>query len=165
MFSRLFVETVLNVMQQKNAGLITKIRPAFACGSALGKLRVALGHFEGRDAPTLLLRFRHADGAEGALVAHDVLLQGGEQALGMLGSQNDAALHLRLGYAGQHPGKVDDEIAAGMGDNSEVGIFTLCHVLWQFELQLSWLRIVLFVVHNSSFTESRCNTGLQRLFT
>ena len=104
-------------------------------------LRFAFGEVEGGDGLRLLLG--DADGAEGLFVAHDVFLQGTEEALGMLGGEDDATPDLGLGDAWKDTGEVDDEIATGMGDNGEVGVLALGYLLGQLELQ-TLLLIVLF---------------------
>lgn len=123
----------------------------FGCFAAL-RLSLALGHVEGGDgAGTLLLGRCHVGElylAELLLVAHDVLLQGKQQALGVLGGEDDAAAHLRLGHAGQHTREVEHEVAARMGDYREVCIFSLCCLLGQLNLELSLLGLVLVFAHN-----------------
>src|SRR5690349_12217610 len=65
------------------------------------------------------------DGPEVTLVAGEVLLQGGDQRLGMLRRHDDAAVHLALGRARQEPREVDYELRGGMADQDEVGIDAL----------------------------------------
>ena len=96
-------------------------------GARKGELRLALGELVGSDAAGGLIG--DADGTEGLLITHDVLLKGTEKALGMLGSENNAALDLGFSNAWQHTGEVEDEIAAGMSDNGEVGVLALRHLL------------------------------------
>ena len=100
-------------------------------------------HIEGSDGAALLC-LGHLDGSEGALIAHDILLKSGQEALGMLGSQDDAAAHLGLGQAGEHASKIYDELARRMGDDSEIGIFALRLVGCQLNLQ-SLLLLFVFV--------------------
>ena len=64
----------------------------------------------------------------------------------MLRGQDDAAAHLRLRNVGQDAGKVNNEVAARVGDDGEVGIFTLCKSLGQLYLE-ALLGFVLIVVH------------------
>ena len=79
-----------------------------------------------------------------ALIAHDILLQCGQETLGMLGSQDDTALDGGLGHAGQHPRKVEDKVARRVGDDGKVGILSLRHLGRQLYLQ-SLLLLFLFV--------------------
>ena len=80
-------------------------------------------------------------------VTVDVLLKGLDEALGMLGCEDDTVAHLGLGNVGQDACEIDDEIAAGMCDDGEIGIFTLCNVLRQFDLQT--LLGFILIVHNN----------------
>lgn len=61
----------------------------------------------------------------------------------MLRCQNDTTLHLGLRQAWQHTCKVNDEVGTGMGDDSEVSILTLSHLLRQLYLQLFLIVIIL----------------------
>ena len=79
------------------------------------------------------------------LIAHDILLKGHEQALGVLGCQDYAAPHLCLGHTGQYTCEVEHEVAARMGYYGEVGIFALRLVLRQLYLQLPLLLVLVFV--------------------
>ena len=72
-----------------------------------------------------------SDGAELFLIAHDILLKCGQQALCVLWSQYHAALHLSLRQTGQRTCKVYDEIAARVRDDGEISILSLRHFLWQ----------------------------------
>ena len=58
----------------------------------------------------------------------------------MLRSQYHTALHLSLRHTGQDSGKVEYEVAAGVRDDGEIGIFALRHFLR--ELYLKSLLIV-----------------------
>ena len=103
---------------------------------------LALADLEGRDSAALL-GLGHLNLSEGALIAHDVLLEGGQQALGVLRGQDDAAAHLSLLQPGQHTGKIDDKLRRGVRDNSQVGILALGLVGGQFYLETLFLLIVL----------------------
>ena len=65
-------------------------------------------------ATTALLRLcaEQVDGAECALVFHDVVLQSKEQTFGMFGSQYDAALNVGFGNTGKHTDKVEYHFCA-----------------------------------------------------
>ena len=104
---------------------------------------LALAHIEGGDGarPGLFL-VGQLYLAELALIAHDVLLQGHEQAFGVLGGEDNAALNLRLGHTGQYACEVEHEVAAGMGDEGEDGRFALGCLLGQLYLELALLVFV-----------------------
>ena len=70
------------------------------------KSGLAFGEVEGSDGGFLLTR--NADRAELLLVAHDILLKGSQQALGMLWRKNHTTLYLGFGHAWQHTREVDD---------------------------------------------------------
>ena len=89
----------------------------------------------------------NADGSKLFLVAHDVLLKGSQQTLGMLWSQNHPTPYLRLRYSRQHPRKVYDKITALMRDDGKISILTLSHILWQFQLQTLLLFVVVVHTH------------------
>ena len=108
------------------------------------RLSLSLVSTERRDGSRFLLW--QFDGTIGALIAHDVLLQGAEQALGVLGCQDDTTLDLGLRHTGQHPGEVDDEVGARVCDDGKVSILSLRHVGRQFYLQ-SLLLVVLILFH------------------
>ncbi len=78
------------------------------------------------------------------LIAHDVLLQSLKQALGMFGSQNHATLYLCLGHTGKNTSIVDNEVAARVSDYCEVCILSLCYVLWQLNLELAVVVLIVF---------------------
>ena len=104
-------------------------------GAVDGSCLTAL-HVERGDGAALVAgRLRHLDLAEGALIAHDVLLQGTEEALGVLGSEDDAAAYLSLRQAREHAGEVDDELAARVGDDGKVGVLALSLVGGNLYLQ------------------------------
>ncbi len=88
---------------------------------------------------------RNLDASEGPLVTRDVVLQCHHEALGMLGCKNDAAAHLCFGHTWEHSREVDDEIAAGVRDDGKVGVFALCYILR--ELQLETVVFLIVVVH------------------
>src|SRR5678815_6002659 len=56
------------------------------------------------------------------LVTLDVLLEGTHERLGVLGRGNDAGKDLGLLRAGQHAGKIQDELGARVRDDDEVGV-------------------------------------------
>ena len=88
---------------------------------------------------------RQLDGTERMLVLGDIILQGMEQALGMLRSHDDTRLHARLGHTRQHPHEVEDKFRTGMSDDGQIGVDTLGDLFPQFDLHLSVVVRVIFV--------------------
>lgn len=95
--------------------------------------RFALSHVKWRDGAGFLVG--DGDGTKLMLITHDILLQGKEQTLGMLRSKDNATLHHGLGETGEHTGKINDEVATGMGDNGKIGIVSLGHIGGQIQLE------------------------------
>ena len=111
-------------------------------------LGLAAGDAEGRGSAAALLRVLASDGdsAELLLVFADVVLQGVEQALGMLGGEDDAALHLGLGEAGEGGNEVGNELRLGVSQNNEVGVHATGYFGAKLYLELVFFGIV--VSHN-----------------
>ena len=101
-------------------------------------LCLTLGHSErcGRAAALLGLCAGQVDRAEALLVLGHIVLQGKQQALGVLGSQHNAALHVGLGHTGQHTDEVEHDFGTAVGDDGEVGVSSLGHLGLEFNLQL-----------------------------
>ena len=76
-----------------------------------------------------------SDGAECFLEAGDVLAEGVEEGLGVLGSHDYAGLNLGLGHVGSHHDEVHEEFAGGVGDNGEVAIVAGSHFGSHFDLE------------------------------
>lgn len=62
------------------------------------------------------------DFAESGLVFADVVGEGSEEVLGVLGSHDDAALDTCLLHIGHHGYEIDKHLVGGVGDYGEVGI-------------------------------------------
>ena len=108
---------------------------------------VALRHAEGSGgaaALRLLGCFGESDGTVRLLIFHDVVLQRIEEALGMLGRQNDAALHVGFRQTGKHADEVKHYFGAGVSDDGEVGIDALSHFGSQFNFQLTIVLVLIF---------------------
>ena len=91
-----------------------------------------------------LLFFRHTDRSESSLIFCNIILQRTQQPLGMLRRQHQTRLHSRLRQSRHHPDKIQYKLRAGVRDNSQIGINTLCHLILQFNLQLSVLCSLIF---------------------
>ena len=85
--------------------------------------------------PGSVLGRRNLDFAHAAFVTHDVLLQRTEQPLGMLGREDDAALDAGFLHARQNSGEIEDELRSGVGDDRQVGLVALRHLLVQLDVQ------------------------------
>ncbi len=84
------------------------------------------------------------DGAERGLVPADVLLQGGDEAHGVLGCHDDAAFDAGLGQAGHHPDEVQHELGVRVGDHGEVAVMPLGYIVGEFEIELVLLLLLHF---------------------
>lgn len=106
-----------------------------------------------------LLRRGDFDFAHAAFVTHDVLLQRTEQALGMLGREDDAALDTGLLHAGQHRGEIEDELRRRVGYDCQVGVMALRHLLVQLDVEPELLcfshRLAMIMIANVIFSEAR----------
>ena len=66
------------------------------------------------------------DFAECLLVLLDVVVEGAKEVLGVLGSHDDAALHLGLRHVGGHGDEVDEKLLTAVRDYGEVCIVACC---------------------------------------
>ena len=117
------------------------------CFFITGRLCVAFGHSKRRGGTATLglgLGAGQVDGAEALLVLHNVVLESKEQALGVLGSEDDAALDVGLGHAGQDADKIQHYLGTAVRDDGQVGISSLCHLGREFNFQLV---VVVLIFH------------------
>ena len=70
----------------------------------------------------------------------DILLQGAQQTLGVLGREDDAALHACLLHAGHHGSKVDHKLRGGVVDQGEIRVDTFGNLLIELNLQACLLN-------------------------
>lgn len=82
------------------------------------------------------------DDAKAGFVFYYVVLQGVKKPFCVLRSHKDAADNLRLGEAGKHGCKVNDELAVGVGNKGKVGVLSSGHFLAYIKAEL-----LLIVVH------------------
>ena len=66
----------------------------------------------------------------------DILPQGMHKPLGMLGRQDDPRLDLTLRCAGHDIDKIEYKLGMAMGDNGQVRILPLGHLLGYFNIEL-----------------------------
>ena len=92
----------------------------------------------------LLGCFGESDGTVRLLIFHDVVLQRIEEALGMLGRQDDAALHVGFRQTGKHADEVKHYFGAGVSDDGEVGIDSLSHFGSQGNFQVTMVLVLIF---------------------
>ena len=71
--------------------------------------------------------------AELGLELGNVVEEGVHQAFGVLRRHDDAVSDEGFGHTGQGGGEVDDEFAAGMGNDGQVGIGGFGHLGIQFQ--------------------------------
>lgn len=100
-------------------------------------------------ASTALLRLAagQVDGAECLFVFEDIILQGEKQALGVFGSQYDAALYIGFGHTREHSDEVEHHFCARMSDDGQVGIDTFGYFGRQLDLQLSFFVGIVLMTH------------------
>ena len=91
-----------------------------------------------------LLGSGEIDGAELLLVAHDVVLKGEEQTLGVLGGENLAAVDTCLGDTGEGSNEIDDELLVAVIDDGKVAVGAVGNLGGEFNLQLLLLGLFLF---------------------
>ena len=73
----------------------------------------------------------------------------------MFWSQDQATLYLCFRQSGKHAGEIKDEITAAMGNDSKVGVLSLCYVLREFQLQT--VVVLLWLVHDLYIYNIMCN--------
>ena len=83
------------------------------------------------------------DKAELRFVLGHIVHQRVKEPLCMLGSHDDPVTDVRFGKTGKHRGEINDELAVGMGDDSEVRVGALRY----FGLDLQ--AYFLFLFHDS----------------
>lgn len=74
----------------------------------------------------------------------DIVLQGEEQAFGVVGGKDDAAFYLSLGSTRHDADEVENEFGRGMGDDCQIGVGTLSHFFGKFDLNFVTGRFVVF---------------------
>ena len=106
-------------------------------------LCLAFGHAKGGSGAAAGLGcFVQVDGAEHLLVLIYIVLEGVEQALGVLGGEDDAALDVGLGHAGEDADEVENHLGGGVGDDGQVGVDAFGYLGREFNLKL----IVVFLI-------------------
>ena len=68
---------------------------------------------------SLLLGLGHGDGAKCLLIVYDVLLQGKQQALSVLGSHDDAVAHGGALHTGEDRSEIDNKLRGRVRDKCE----------------------------------------------
>ena len=81
------------------------------------------------------------DFAKSCLIFRNILLQCEKQLLGILGSHDNARLHLGLRCVGSQAYHVEEKLVCAMSDYGEVSIFAGCNLGCQFDFYL-------FLFHN-----------------
>lgn len=81
------------------------------------------------------------DFAEGVLILLDVVAQGEEKVLGVLGVHDHAGVYAGLGHVGGNGDEVDEELTGGVGDDGQVGIVATGYFGSEFDFDF-----LLFVV-------------------
>ena len=79
------------------------------------------------------------DFAEGLLVLRDVVAEGEEEVLGVLGAHDDAAHDLGLGHVGSHGDVVKEEFVGAVGDYGEIAVVAAGHLGGELDLELVFL--------------------------
>jgi len=90
-------------------------------------------------------RSRCIDFAKIVFVAPDILLEGQDETLGMLGRENNSGANLRPGGLRLDKDKINDEFRLVVVDHREVGISPLGHILVELNFQLEFLAFVVYV--------------------
>ena len=98
------------------------------CKSPLGFAKDIVGH--------CTIGRRLDDGAELLLVCLEVVVKGGEEALGVDGAHDEAFAHRGTLEAGKHLGEVEDYLGGIVADNNEVAVGSLGHVGVDVELEV-----------------------------
>ena len=109
--------------------------------------RMFFHHGDGGLSVVAYLAGTGSDLAKLRLVFLDVVGEGEEELLGVLGAHDDAAHHGGLGHAGGGEDEVDEEFAAAVADHREVGIFAVGHFGTELDLKLVLVLIVLRICH------------------
>ena len=95
----------------------------------------------------------HFDGAEGSFEPFDVFRKRLQEALGVLGGNNNACLHLGLGQTGHHADEVNHELAVAMRNHSEVGVFPLGHGFGKLDVDGVGVRVLVGWLHKGVLIE------------
>ena len=88
-----------------------------------------------------------SDLAKLGLIFLDVVGEGEEKLLGVLGAHDHAAYNRGLGHAGSGEDEVDEEFAAAVADHREVGIFAVGEFGTELDLKLILVLGIFVICH------------------
>ena len=137
-------------MEEQQTALVRHKPDKGGCPSSWQRyvvLSLCLGHAEGSCGTAVSLGGCIAtlfDGAELLFVLHHVVLEGEEQALGVLGCENLAAVDTCLGDTGEGSNEIDDELLVAVIDDGKVAVGAVGNLGGEFNLQLLLLGLFLF---------------------